>query len=92
MKLIFPLWGTVGAILSLEKFYLSNKTNNIKEIIENFNFILATRAIYLNYHPCEIGLSLPDYYTTIEYNFINQLKEKKLINSIIWNIKILNNN
>ena len=78
--------------LSLEKFYLSNKTNNIKEIIENFNFILATRAIYLNYHPCEIGLSLPDYYTTIEYNFINQLKEKKLINSIIWNIKILNNN
>ena len=78
--------------LSLDEFYLSNITNNNKEIIQKFNFILATSSIYVNYLPSQIGLSLPDYYSSTEYTFINQLKEKKLINSIVWNIKILNNN
>ena len=78
--------------LSLEQFYLLNKTNYNDEIIEKLNFILATSSIYFNYLPSQIGLSLPDHYSSIEYSFINQLKAKKLINSIVWNIKILNNN
>ena len=76
-------------LLSQDNYYLS--TIN-KILFEEIKFNLATRAIYLSYFPAEIGLSLPNYYTSIDYNLLNQLKKKNLIESNIWSIQSFNDN
>ena len=79
-------------IISKENFYFKDY-NNKDYIIEEFNFVLATKFNSKTSKPFNacLGLTLLNKNQDMHFNFIYELKFLKKINSTIFSISYLNN-
>ena len=70
-------------LLSKEDFFMKNETGNFQHI-EELKFILGTKASSSDPYEGVMGLQLPYLNSEAEYNLVNSLKSKKVINSYNW--------
>ena len=70
-------------LLSKEDFFIKNETDNFQHIKE-LKFILGIKASNSEPYEGVMGLQLPFLNSENEYNLINSLKNKKIINSYNW--------
>ncbi len=70
-------------LLSKEDFFIKNETGNFQHI-EELKFILGTKSSNSDPYEGVLGLQLPYLNSEPEYNLVNSLKSKKIINSYNW--------
>jgi len=70
-------------LLSKEDFFIKNETGNFQHI-EELKFILGAKASSSDPVEGVMGLQLPYLNSESEYNLVNSLKNKKIINSYNW--------
>ena len=70
-------------LLSKEDFFFKNETDNFQHI-EELKFILGIKSSNSDPYEGIMGLQLPFLNSETEYNLINSLKSKKIINSYNW--------
>ena len=70
-------------LLSKEDFFIKNETGNFQHI-EQLKFILGTKASSSDPYEGVMGLQLSYLNSEPEYNLVNSLKSKKIINSYNW--------
>ena len=77
-------------IISTESMNIKFNNNEIKKI-NNINFILGTSSIYLNPHQGFVGLILPYYDSSINYNLFYSLKNTNITGSYNWYLNFTEN-
>ena len=77
-------------IISKETFYINFNNKEIKPI-NNMNFILGTKSVYLNPPEAFVGLIFPYFDSDVNYNLFYSLKIANATNSYNWYLNFTEN-